>query len=106
MLGGIAGSVLGGGGSLGPMAPSVQGGFIGNSGGLASQFPLGAVGQIGGINKDIVDKLKMDKSMGLAGAIAANSFGGSLGSMAGGSQMGNAGGMGMFSDPMTIKKLF
>ena len=67
MLGGIAGSVLGGGGSLGPMAPSVQGGFIGNSGGLASQFPLGAVGQIGGINKDIVDKLKMDESMGLAG---------------------------------------
>jgi hypothetical protein len=103
MLGGIAGSVLGGGGSLGPMAPSVQGGFIGNSGGLASQFPLGAVGQIGDINKDIVDKLKLDNSFGLAGAVAANPFGGLV---QGGTQMGNAGGMGMFSDPMTIKKLF
>lgn len=122
MLGGIAGSVFGGGGSLGPMAPSVQGGFIGNSGGLLGQFtekfpgglvgkyPLGAVGQIGDINKQIVDDLKLEKSMGLAGAVAANSFGGLLGSMTGGTQMGNAGGMGVgmgvLNDPMTIKKLY
>ena len=62
MSGGIAGSVFGGGGSLGSMAPSVQGGFIGNSGGLASKYPLGLVGQIGGINENIAEQLKQDDS--------------------------------------------
>jgi hypothetical protein len=98
---------------------SIQGGFLGNSGGLLGQFtekfpgglvgkyPLGAVGQIGDVNRQIVDDLKLKESMGLAGAVAANSFGGFLG---GGTQMGNAGGMqlggGVLNDPMTIKKLF
>ena len=89
---------------------STQGGFLGNAGGLASQYPLGLVGQIGGINEDIVEQMKKNESMGLAGAIAANPFGGVLGSMPGGTQMGNAGGMGLgaagsFIDPMTIKKV-
>lgn len=90
---------------------STQGGFLGNAGGLAAKYPLGLVGQIGGINEDIVEQMKMDESMGLAGAIAANPFGGLLGSMTGGTQMGNAGGLGMgmaggLIDPMTIKKVF
>ena len=72
---------------------STQGGFMGNTGGLASKYPLGFVGQIGGINGDIVEQMKTDKATGLAGAIAANPFGGILGSMAGGTQMGNAGGI-------------
>lgn len=107
MLGGIAGSVLGGGGSLGPMSPSVQGGFIGNAGGLAAKYPLGLAGEIGDINEDITKQLKLGTSMGLAGSVAANAFGG-------GTQMGNAGGLGLgaagiagnFIDPMTIKKVF
>ena len=90
---------------------STQGGFLGNAGGLAAKYPLGLVGQIGGINEDIAEQMKTGESMGLAGAIAANPFGGLLGSMAGGTQMGNAGGMGLgaagsFIDPMTIKKVF
>ena len=90
---------------------STQGGFLGNAGGLAAKYPLGLVGQIGGINEDIVEQMKMDESMGLAGAIAANPFSGLLGSMTGGTQMGNAGGLGMgmaggLIDPMTIKKVF
>ena len=89
---------------------STQGGFLGNAGGLASQYPLGLVGQIGGINEDIVEQMKKNESMGLAGAIAANPFGGLLSSMTGGTQMGNAGGLGMgmaggLIDPMTIKKV-
>ena len=89
---------------------STQGGFLGNAGGLASQYPLGLVGQIGGINEDIIEQMKMDESMGLAGAIAANPFGGLLSSMTGGTQMGNAGGLdigmaGGLIDPMTIKKV-
>ena len=107
MLGGIAGSVLGGGGSLGHMSPSVQGGFIGNAGGLAGKYPLGLAGEIGDINEDITKQLKLGTSMGLAGSVAANAFGG-------GTQMGNAGGLGLgaagaagtFIDPMTIKKVF
>lgn len=89
---------------------STQGGFMGNAGGLASKYPLGLVGQIGDINGDIVEQMKTDKAAGLAGAIAANPFGGILGSMTGGTQMGNAGGMGagmgVLNDPMTIKKLY
>ncbi len=88
---------------------STQGGFLGNVGGLAAKYPLGLVGQIGGINEDIVEQMKMDESMGLAGAIAANPFGGLFSSMTGGTQMGNAGGLGMAGgsiDPMTIKKVF
>ena len=54
--------------------------------------------------------MKTDEATGLAGAIAANPFGGILGSMIGGTQMGNAGGMGagmgVLNDPMTIKKLY
>ena len=89
---------------------STQGGFLGNAGGLAAKYPLGLVGQIGGINEDIVEQMKMDESMNLAGAIAANPFGVFLGSMTGGTQMGNAGGLGMgmaggLIDPMTIKKV-
>ena len=89
---------------------STQGGFLGNAGGLASQYPLGLVGKIGGINEDIVEQMKMNESMSLAGAIAANPFGGLLGSMTGGTPMGNTGGMGVgvvgsFIDPMTIKKV-
>ena len=91
-------------------ALSTQGGFLGNAGGLVSQYPLGLVGQIGGINKDIADNLKLKDSFGLAGAVASN-VGGLLG---GGTQMGNAGGLGLgaagiggnFIDPMTIKKVF
>lgn len=98
---------------------STQGGFLGNAGGLAAKYPLGLVGQIGGINEDIVEQMKMDESMGLAGAIAANPFGGLLGSMTGGllgsmtggTQMGNAGSLstgmaGSLVGPMTIKKVF
>ena len=69
-------------------ALSTQGGFLGNAGGLVSQYPLGLVGQIGDINKDIADNLKLKDSFGLAGAVASN-VGGLLG---GGTQMGNAGG--------------
>ena len=90
---------------------STQGGFLGNAGGLAAKYPLGLVGQIGGINEDIVEQMKMDESMGLAGAIAANPFGGLLGPMTGGTQMGNAGSLstgmaGSLVGPMTIKKVF
>lgn len=42
MIGGLAGRAL-----------STQGGFMGNSGGLAGQYPLGLVGQIGGINEQL-----------------------------------------------------
>ena len=42
MIGGLAGRAL-----------STQGGFMGNSGGLADQYPLGLVGQIGGINEQL-----------------------------------------------------
>ena len=102
MLGGIAGSILGGSGSLSPLAPSVQGGFIGNSGGLASRFPLGAFGEITDLNKQLIDQMKENKSFGLAGAVASN--------IGGGTPLGNAGGMGagmgVLNDPMTIKKLY
>jgi len=88
---------------------STQGGFLGNAGGLASKMPFGLVGQIGGINEDIASQLKKNDAFGLAGAVAANGFGGVVGSMMGGTQMGNAGGLGVagsFIDPMTIKKVF
>jgi len=90
---------------------STQGGFMGNAGGLASKYPLGFVGQISDINGNIVEQMKTDEAMGLAGAIAANPFGGTRGSMTGGTQMGNAGGLNMgiaggLIDPMTIKKVF
>lgn len=42
MIGGLAGRAL-----------STQGGFMGNSGGLAGQYPLGLAGQIGGINEQL-----------------------------------------------------
>ena len=102
MLGGIAGSILGGSGSLSPLAPSVQGGFIGNSGGLASRFPLGVFGEITDLNKQLIDQMKENNSLGLAGAVASN--------IGGGTPLGNAGGMGagmgVLNDPMTIKKLY
>ncbi len=93
---------------------STQGGFMGNAGGLASKFPLGLVGEIGGLNSEIADQMKLDESMGLAGAVAANPYGGVVGSLGlggGGTQMGNAGGLNMglaggLIDPMTIKKVF
>ena len=92
---------------------STQGGFMGNAGGLASKFPFGVVGEIGGLNSEIADQMKLDQSMGLAGAVAANPFGGVVGSLGlgGGTQMGNAGGLNMgiagsLIDPMTIKKVF
>ena len=59
-------------------ALSTQGGFLGNAGGLVSQYPLGLVGRIGDINKDIADNLKLKDSFGLAGAVASN-VGGCLG---------------------------
>ena len=42
MIGGLLGSAL-----------STQGGFLGNSAGLAGKYPLGLAGQIGGLNNQI-----------------------------------------------------
>jgi hypothetical protein len=50
---------------FGFMSPSVQGGFIGNAGGLAAKYPLGLVGEIGDINENITKQLKLGTSMGL-----------------------------------------
>jgi len=49
---------------FGFMSPSVQGGFIGNAGGLAAKYPLGLVGEIGDINENITKQLKLGTSMG------------------------------------------
>ena len=84
---------------------STQGGFMGNAGGLASRYPLGAAGELVGANKQLIDDMKLDKSFALANSVAANPFGG----MIGGSQLGNAGGLamgGVLNDPMIIKKVF
>lgn len=89
-------------GGLGGMA--TQGGFMGNAGGLASQYPLGLIGQIGGINEQLANNGGINNPFGLVGAAA-----GVNPSMFGGPQMGQAGGLlgnaNFFSDPMTIKRV-
>ena len=57
MLGGLAGL-------------ATQGSFMGNSGGLAGQYPLGLVGQIGGINEKVAEAGSFRNPFGLVGAIA------------------------------------
>jgi hypothetical protein len=76
MIGGLLGSAL-----------STQGGFLGNSAGLAGKYPLGLAGQIGGLNNQISPQEEEE----------------------GGPQMGQAGGLlgnaNFFNDPMTIKRV-
>ena len=90
---------------------ATQGGFMGNAGGLAGQYPLGLVGQIGGINEKVAKNGGVQNPFGLVGATA-----GINPSMFGGPQMGQAmpqmgqvggllGNANFFSDPMTIKRV-
>ena len=53
MIGGLLGSAL-----------STQGGFLGNSAGLAGKYPLGLAGQIGGLNNQISPQAEGGNSFG------------------------------------------